>query len=228
MRNQDEKLVGWDLPRDHFVTNISNFFEHLPDKIPEVKYPQSYQAMLGGTPGTMHMNKDGVEFVYFHLGSKAFERVKIGPSHTHMVIPTKKALILPQKPIPIQPQRPAQQPILGMLVQTAVLQQSTSMQPVLTPANTVAHTRSSPQQLIPQVHPAQVLQTLLNQLAISSQLNLQQSASSACQPIGQTPPVASQPNAQGSSRAGTLMAQNPHPRTSENSLWRLHQLNASN
>jgi hypothetical protein len=49
------------------------------------------------------------------------------------------------------------------------------MQPVLTPTNTVAHTRSSPQQLInqrvtmqpviPQVDSAQLLQTLMNQLA---------------------------------------------------------------
>jgi hypothetical protein len=55
------------------------------------------------------------------------------------------------------------------------------MQAVLIPANTVAHTRSSPQQLInqgatvqpvfPQVDSAQLLQTLLSQLAISSQLS---------------------------------------------------------
>jgi hypothetical protein len=39
--------------------------------------------------------------------------------------------------------------------------------------------------------------------------------SSTGQPIGQTPPIASQPNAHGSSRAGTLLAPNPQPRTSE-------------
>jgi hypothetical protein len=52
------------------------------------------------------------------------------------------------------------------------------MQAVLTPGNMVAHARSSPQQPInqgaagqpvfPQVDSAQLLQTLLNQLAISS------------------------------------------------------------
>jgi hypothetical protein len=45
---------------------------------------------------------------------------------------------------------PLQQLILGMPMQTAPLQQSTTMQAVLTPANTVAHTRSSPQQMINQ------------------------------------------------------------------------------
>jgi hypothetical protein len=84
---------------------------------------------------------------------------------------------------------------LGMPIQTAQLQQSTTLKVVLTPANTVAHTRSSPQQpinegaigqpVIPQVDSAQLLQTLLNQLSISSQLNAQQSAPSASQPIGQ-------------------------------------------
>jgi hypothetical protein len=65
-----------------------------------------------------------------------------------------------------------------MLVQTTPLQQSKSMQPVLTLANTVAHTRSSPQQPInqgrigqpttpkQQVDPMQALQMLLNQLSI--------------------------------------------------------------
>jgi hypothetical protein len=95
------------------------------------------------------------------------------------------------------------------------------MQPVLTPANTVAHTRSSPQQPInqgvtrqpiPQVDPAQVPQTLLNQLAISSQLNLQQSTSSAGQSIGEAPPVA---NTQNSSGARASMTPNSQPRTLE-------------
>jgi hypothetical protein len=52
-------------------------------------------------------------------------------------------------------------------------------------------------------------------LSISSKLNLQQSASSAGQPIRQTPPVTSQPNAQCSFGAGTAMALNPQPRTSK-------------
>jgi hypothetical protein len=60
------------------------------EEIPEVKYPQSYQATFGGTPGTVHMTGEGVEFVYFNHGSKNFERVKISPAHAHMVIPTKK------------------------------------------------------------------------------------------------------------------------------------------
>jgi hypothetical protein len=88
-----------------------------------VKYPQSYQATFGGTLGTVHMNGEGVVFVYFNHGSKAFERVKISPAHAHMVIPTKKrAHIPPQKPTPVLPQRSAQQLILGMPAQTAPLQ----------------------------------------------------------------------------------------------------------
>jgi hypothetical protein len=90
MRDQDERLAGWDLPRDHFETNISNFFEPLPEEIPEVKYPQSYQATFGGTPETMHTNGEGVVFVYFNHGSKAFERVKISLAHAHVVIATER------------------------------------------------------------------------------------------------------------------------------------------
>jgi hypothetical protein len=30
IRDPDGKLAGWDLPRDHFETNISNFFELVP------------------------------------------------------------------------------------------------------------------------------------------------------------------------------------------------------
>jgi hypothetical protein len=52
--------------------------------------------MFGGTPGTVHMTKEGVGFVYFNHESKAFERVKISPAHAHMVIPTeRKALVQP-------------------------------------------------------------------------------------------------------------------------------------
>jgi hypothetical protein len=40
--------------------------------------------------------------------------------------------------------------------------------------------------VVPQVDSAQLLQTLLNQLVISSQLNTQQSAPLASQSIGQT------------------------------------------
>jgi hypothetical protein len=47
IRDQDGRLAGWDLPRDHFETNISNFFEPLPEEVPEVKYRQSYQVTLG-------------------------------------------------------------------------------------------------------------------------------------------------------------------------------------
>jgi hypothetical protein len=83
MRDQDGRLAGWGLPHDHFETNISNFVEPQPEEVPEVKYPQSYQAMFGGTPRTLHMNRDGAEFVYFNHGSKAFERVKISPAHAH-------------------------------------------------------------------------------------------------------------------------------------------------
>jgi hypothetical protein len=109
MRNQDEKLAGWVLPRDHYENDFSNFLEPLPEEILEVKYPQSYQATFGGTPRTIHMNGEGVVFVYFNHGSKNFERIKISPAHAHMVIPTeKRAPILPQKPTPIPPQRSAQ------------------------------------------------------------------------------------------------------------------------
>jgi hypothetical protein len=62
--------------------------------------------MFGGTPGTVHMNRDGVEFVYFNHESKAFERVKISPAHAHIVIPTeRKAPVLPLKPTPVQHQK---------------------------------------------------------------------------------------------------------------------------
>jgi hypothetical protein len=142
------------------------------------------------------MTGEGVVFVYFNHGSKTFERFKISPAHAHMVILIEKIpLIPPQRPNPTPPQRsaqqsilgmpmqttPQQQPTLGMPIQTAPPQQSTTMQAVLTLANTVAHTRSTPQQPInqgvvgqpvfPQVDSTQLLQTLLNQLAISSQLS---------------------------------------------------------
>jgi hypothetical protein len=224
MRNLDGKLAGWDLPRDHFVI----------EQIPKVKCPQSYQATFGGTPGTAHMMGEGVVFVYFNHVSKNFDRFKISPTHAHMVIPTEKRLpIPPQRPDLTPPQRSAQQPILGMPVQTAtqqqptlgmpiqtaLLQQSTTMQAVLIPATTVDHTRSSPQQPInqgaagqpvfPQVDSAQLLQTLLNQLAISSQLSMQQVAPSANQPIEQVTPVAGHSNAQDSAEARTT----PNPKS---------------
>jgi hypothetical protein len=97
------------------------------------------------------MNGNGVEFVNFNNGSKAFKRVKISPTHAHIVIPTeKRTLVPPQRPTPVLPQRsaqqlilgmavptaPLQQPTLGMPVQTAPLQQSGSMQPIVTPTNT--------------------------------------------------------------------------------------------
>jgi hypothetical protein len=147
MRDQDGRLTGWSLPRDHFENDISNFLEPQPEEVPEVKYPQSYQA------------------------------ASLQP------VPTASL----------------QQPTLGMPIQTAPSQQSTIMQVVLTPTNTLAHTRSSPKQpinhgatgkpVVPQVDSAQLLQTLLNQLAISSQLNTQQPTPSASQPIGQAPPI---------------------------------------
>jgi hypothetical protein len=65
------------------------------EEIPEMKYPQSHQAAFGGTIGTVHMTREGVEFVYFNHGSKNFERVKISPAHAHMVIPTEKRPLIP-------------------------------------------------------------------------------------------------------------------------------------
>jgi hypothetical protein len=90
------------------------------EEILEVKYPQSYQDTFGGTLGTAHMTREGVVFVYFNHASKNFERFKISPAHAHMVIPTKKRLpIPPQRLDPTPPQRSAQQPTLGMPMQTA-------------------------------------------------------------------------------------------------------------
>jgi hypothetical protein len=70
MRDKDGRLAGWGLPRDHFENDISNFLESQPEEIPEVKYPQSYQATFGGTPRTVHTNGEGVVFVYFNHGAK--------------------------------------------------------------------------------------------------------------------------------------------------------------
>jgi hypothetical protein len=90
MRDQDRRLAGWSLPRDHFENDISSFLEPQPEEVPEVKYPQSYQAMF--------------EYVYFNHESKAFERVRISPAHAHMAILTeRKAHVLPQKLTPVQP-----------------------------------------------------------------------------------------------------------------------------
>jgi hypothetical protein len=78
-----------------------------------------------------------------------------------------------------------------MPVQTTPLQQSTSLQPVLTPANMVSHKRSSPQQMInqgvtrppttqkQQMDPVQTMQMLMNQLVGSGQLKLHQPTPSA-------------------------------------------------
>jgi hypothetical protein len=99
--DQNGRLSGRDFPHNHFETDVSKFFEPQPEKILEVKYPESYEAMFGGTPGTVHMTKEGVEFVYFNHGNKAFVRVKISPAHAHMVIPMeRKAPIPPQRPAP--------------------------------------------------------------------------------------------------------------------------------
>jgi hypothetical protein len=130
MRDQDGRLAGWGLPQDHFGIDISSFLKPQLEEVPEVKYPQSYEAMFGGTPRTVHMNGDGVEFVYFNHGSKAFERVKIIPTHAHMVIPTeRKVLVPPQKPTHVQPQRSAQQPILGMPLSSTVNVNATCLNP---------------------------------------------------------------------------------------------------
>jgi hypothetical protein len=56
--------------------------------------------------------------------------------------------------------------------------------------------------VVPQVDSVQLLQTLLSQLAISSQLNMQQPASSASQPIGQAPPAIGHSNTQGFAEQG--------------------------
>jgi hypothetical protein len=97
------------------------------------------------------------------------------------------------------------------------------MQVVLTSANTVAHTGSSPQQpinqgttghpMFPQVDSVQLLQTLLNQLPISSQLSTQQVGPSADQPIEQVTPITGHSDAQDSAEA--MIAPNPNTRILE-------------
>jgi hypothetical protein len=59
------------------------------------------------------------------------------------------------------------------------------------------------------VDSAPLLQTLLNQLAISSQLSMQQVAPSANQPIEQVTPVTGHSDAQDSDEAKTA----PNPKT---------------
>jgi hypothetical protein len=121
MGDQDGRLTGWSLHRDHFENDIPNFLGPQPEEVPELKYPQSYQATFGGTPRTAHMNGEGVVFVYFNHG-KAFERVKINPAHAHMVIPTEKIPPIPSwRSNLAPPQRSAQPPVLGMPVPTASL-----------------------------------------------------------------------------------------------------------
>jgi hypothetical protein len=57
-----------------------------------------------GTPGTVHMTREGMMFVYFNHASKNFERVKISLDHAHMVIPTeKRPPIPPKRPNPTPP-----------------------------------------------------------------------------------------------------------------------------
>jgi hypothetical protein len=41
MGDQYGRLTGWSLPHDHFEKDISNFFQPVPEEVPEVKYPQS-------------------------------------------------------------------------------------------------------------------------------------------------------------------------------------------
>jgi hypothetical protein len=69
--------------------------------------------------------------------------------------------------------------------------------------------------VVPQVDSAQLLQTLLNQLVISIQLNTQQPTPSASQPIGQAPLAAGHLNTQGSTEARTTTVLDPHPRILE-------------
>jgi hypothetical protein len=61
----------------------------------------------------------------------------------------------------------------------------------------------------------QVMQMLLNQLAISGHLNLHQPVPSAGQPIGQIPPMTSQSNTQSSSGVRASTTPNPQPSTLE-------------
>jgi hypothetical protein len=121
MRGQDGRLAGWYFPRDHFETNISSFFELLPEEIPEVKYPQSYQATFGGTVGTVHMNGKEWCLSTSIMGAKPLKESR----SAQLMLIGKRALIPPHKPNPAPPQRSAQQPILEILVQTTPPQQPT-------------------------------------------------------------------------------------------------------
>jgi hypothetical protein len=88
----------------------------------------------------------------------------------------------------------------------------------------VAHSRSSSQQpinqgaarqpVVPQVDSTQLLQTLLNQLAISRQLNTQQPTPSISQPIEQAP-ITGHSNTQGSTEARPSTALDPKTRILE-------------
>jgi hypothetical protein len=53
-----------------------------------------------------------------------------------------------ERKAPVPPQRSAPQLTLGMLVQTTPLQQSTSLQPVLTPTKTVTDLVGGPHDLL--------------------------------------------------------------------------------
>jgi hypothetical protein len=68
--------------------------------------------------------------------------------------------------------------------------------------------RAVGQPVFPQVGSAQLLQTLLNQLAISRQLSTQQIAASTNQLIEQVTPITGHSNAQGSTEARTT----PNPK----------------
>jgi hypothetical protein len=59
------------------------------------------------------MTIDGVEFVYFNLGTKAFEIVKISPALAHMVIPMEmKAPVCDNPPRKIPYYRLNQSPLV--------------------------------------------------------------------------------------------------------------------
>jgi hypothetical protein len=87
--------------------------------------------MFGGVLQGLHMTK-GVEFAYFNQRIKGFARVKINPAHAHMVIPIERKA-------PVPPQKSAPRPIIGQPIQTTPLQQTTTLQPVMTLAHTVSH-----------------------------------------------------------------------------------------
>jgi hypothetical protein len=129
MRDQDGRLAGWGLPHDHFETDISNFLKSRPEEVAEVNYPESYQAMFGGTPGSGIFLLQSREYG-FRKGQDQSSSCPYG--HTYREKGSRST------------SETSSANIRDACADCSTAQ-SLSTQPVLTLANTIAHTRSSPQ-----------------------------------------------------------------------------------